>query len=85
MTRADHDHAAHRHTRGARGGRPGRRRRRSDSTTPGVRLADGDVVVVSSKVASKALGLVTHDPDKDRVVRGETEYVVAERSVGEPA
>ena len=48
----------------------------------GVRLADGDVLVVSSKVASKALGLVTHDPDKDRVVGGETEYVVAERAVG---
>jgi coenzyme F420-0:L-glutamate ligase/coenzyme F420-1:gamma-L-glutamate ligase len=46
-------------------------------------LEEGDVVVVSSKVASKALGLVTHDPDKDRVVRAETEYVVAERSVGD--
>jgi coenzyme F420-0:L-glutamate ligase/coenzyme F420-1:gamma-L-glutamate ligase len=49
----------------------------------GVSLADGDVLVVSSKIASKALGLVTHDPDKDRVVRGETEYVVAERAVGD--
>ncbi|WP_256792695.1 coenzyme F420-0:L-glutamate ligase [Terrabacter sp. Ter38] len=49
----------------------------------GVRLVDGDVVVVSSKIASKALGLVTHDPDKDRVVHGETEYVVAERSAGD--
>lgn len=47
----------------------------------GVALADGDIVVVSSKVASKALGLVTHDPDKERVVAGETEYVVAERAV----
>ncbi|MEO5744922.1 MAG: coenzyme F420-0:L-glutamate ligase [Terracoccus sp.] len=47
----------------------------------GVVLRDGDVVVVSSKIASKALGLVTDDPDKDRVVAGETEYVVAERSV----
>ncbi len=47
----------------------------------GVVLGDGDVVVVSSKIASKALGLVTDDPDKDRVVAGETEYVVAERSV----
>ncbi len=43
-------------------------------------LEDGDIVVVSSKVASKALGLVTHDPDKDRVVANETEYVVAERT-----
>lgn len=49
----------------------------------GVRLADGDVVVVSSKVASKALGLVTHESDKDEVVRGESEYVVAERAVGD--
>jgi len=49
----------------------------------GVELADGDVLVVSSKIASKALGLVTHDADKDRVVRGESEYVVAERSVGD--
>ena len=47
----------------------------------GVVLRDGDVVVVSSKIASKALGLVTDDPDKDRVVAGETDYVVAERSV----
>jgi coenzyme F420-0:L-glutamate ligase/coenzyme F420-1:gamma-L-glutamate ligase len=47
----------------------------------GVTLADGDIVVISSKIASKALGLVTHDTDKDRVVAGETEYVVAERSV----
>ena len=49
----------------------------------GVSLAHGDVLVVSSKIASKALGLVTHDPDKDRVVRAETEYVVAERAVGD--
>lgn len=49
----------------------------------GVRLVDGDVVVVSSKIASKALGLVTHDSDKDRVVRDESEYVVAERAVGD--
>ncbi|MBC9821719.1 coenzyme F420-0:L-glutamate ligase [Terrabacter sp. MAHUQ-38] len=49
----------------------------------GVRFEDGDVLVVSSKIASKALGLVTHDPDKDRVVRGETEHVVAERAVGD--
>jgi coenzyme F420-0:L-glutamate ligase/coenzyme F420-1:gamma-L-glutamate ligase len=47
----------------------------------GLVLADGDIVVVSSKIASKARGLVTHDPDKDRVVAAETEYVVAERAV----
>ncbi|TQM62318.1 coenzyme F420-0:L-glutamate ligase [Humibacillus xanthopallidus] len=49
----------------------------------GVTLADGDVVVVSSKVASKALGLVTDDPDKERVVAGESDGVVAERISGE--
>ncbi|GAA6524525.1 coenzyme F420-0:L-glutamate ligase [Intrasporangium sp. DVR] len=47
----------------------------------GERLRDGDIVVVSSKVASKALGLVTHDPDKDRVVAAETVQVVAERAL----
>lgn len=46
----------------------------------GIELADGDVIVVSSKIASKARGLVTHDPDKDRVIANETEYVVAERA-----
>lgn len=49
----------------------------------GVQLRDGDVVVVSSKIASKARGLITHDHDKDRVVENETEYVVAERAVGD--
>jgi coenzyme F420-0:L-glutamate ligase/coenzyme F420-1:gamma-L-glutamate ligase len=49
----------------------------------GVTLADGDVVVVSSKVASKALGLVTDDPDRERVVAGESDGVVAERLSGE--
>jgi coenzyme F420-0:L-glutamate ligase/coenzyme F420-1:gamma-L-glutamate ligase len=47
----------------------------------GLTLVDGDIVVVSSKIASKARGLVTHDPDKDRVIAAETEYVVAERAV----
>lgn len=48
----------------------------------GVALRDGDILVVSSKIASKALGLVTHDPDKDRVIAGESQYVVAERAIG---
>ncbi|HET7800952.1 MAG TPA: coenzyme F420-0:L-glutamate ligase [Humibacillus xanthopallidus] len=48
----------------------------------GVTLAAGDVVVVSSKVASKALGLVTDDPDKERVVAAESDGVVAERLSG---
>jgi coenzyme F420-0:L-glutamate ligase / coenzyme F420-1:gamma-L-glutamate ligase len=47
--------------------------------TSGVALVDGDVVVVSSKIASKALGLVTDDPDRERVVADESEHVVAER------
>ncbi len=47
----------------------------------GVRLADGDIVVASSKIASKARGLLTHDPDKDRVIAHETDYVVAERAL----
>ncbi|HET7398331.1 MAG TPA: coenzyme F420-0:L-glutamate ligase [Intrasporangium sp.] len=47
----------------------------------GLRLEPGDVVVVSSKIASKALGLVVDDLDKDRVVAAETDYVVAERSL----
>ncbi len=49
----------------------------------GITLLDGDVVVVSSKVASKALGLVTDDLDRERVVAGETERVVAERRAGD--
>jgi coenzyme F420-0:L-glutamate ligase/coenzyme F420-1:gamma-L-glutamate ligase len=49
----------------------------------GVTLLDGDVVVVSSKVASKALGLVTDDANRERVVAGETERVVAERRAGD--
>ncbi|MER7071502.1 coenzyme F420-0:L-glutamate ligase [Terrabacter sp. NPDC000476] len=48
-----------------------------------VRLRDGDVLVVSSKIASKSLGLVTDDTDKDRVVREQSRRVVAERTVGD--
>jgi coenzyme F420-0:L-glutamate ligase/coenzyme F420-1:gamma-L-glutamate ligase len=47
----------------------------------GIQLADGDIVVVSSKVASKAFGLVSDDPDKERVVTAETAAVVAERAL----
>lgn len=50
----------------------------------GLRLEAGDIVVVSSKIASKALGLVTDDPDKTRVIAHESEYVLAERSVPAP-
>ena len=49
----------------------------------GLTLFDGDVVVVSSKVASKALGLVTDDVDRERVIAGETDRVVAERRAGD--
>ena len=49
----------------------------------GLRLEDGDVLVVSSKIASKSLGLLTHHPDKDRVIAAETEYVVAERALAD--
>jgi coenzyme F420-0:L-glutamate ligase/coenzyme F420-1:gamma-L-glutamate ligase len=50
----------------------------------GERLADGDVLVVSSKVVSKALGLWA-DPglDRDDVVAAETRRVVAERRTGD--
>ncbi|MCU1537410.1 MAG: F420-dependent oxidoreductase [Humibacillus sp.] len=51
-------------------------------STSGVTLEDGDVLVLSSKVASKALGLVVdeHDgADKTAVIAAETVRVVAER------
>lgn len=49
-------------------------------TNSGITLMAGDVLVVSSKIASKALGLVSADADKARVVAAETETVVAERA-----
>lgn len=50
----------------------------------GERLGDGDVLVVSSKVVSKALGLWA-DPgaDRDEVIAAHTRRVVAERRSGE--
>lgn len=47
----------------------------------GLELRDGDIVVLSSKVASKALGLVTDEADKDAVVASQTRAVVAERAL----
>src|SRR5205085_3307553 len=44
-----------------------------------VALDDGDVVVVSSKIVSKALGLVVQAASRDEVVGGQTVRVVAER------
>jgi coenzyme F420-0:L-glutamate ligase/coenzyme F420-1:gamma-L-glutamate ligase len=45
----------------------------------GLTLAQGDVVVVSSKLVSKAWGLRTDEPDRDAVVLGQSRRVVAER------
>lgn len=45
----------------------------------GLQVDDGDVLVVSSKVVSKSLGLVAADPDREAVVRSQTRRVVAER------
>ncbi len=47
----------------------------------GLTLQRGDIVVVSSKIASKALGLVADDADKDRLVARESDRVVAERAL----
>ncbi len=45
----------------------------------GIRLADGDVLVVSSKIASKALGLTAAAQDRSEVVLRQSRRVVAER------
>ncbi len=47
----------------------------------GLPLADGDVLVVSSKVASKAAGLTA--PDREAAIAAETVRVVAERRTGD--
>ncbi|MDN5798042.1 MAG: coenzyme F420-0:L-glutamate ligase [Intrasporangium sp.] len=47
----------------------------------GIDLMDGDIVVVSSKIASKALGLVSDATNKDALVASQTCSVVAERAV----
>lgn len=47
----------------------------------GIVLRDGDIVVVSSKVASKALGLVAAGADKEAIVASQTRAVVAERAL----
>src|SRR5262249_39845958 len=44
------------------------------------RLADGDIVVVSSKVVSKAEGRWAAGPDREAAITGETLRVIAERS-----
>ena len=46
----------------------------------GLTVAEGDVFVVSSKIASKAMGLSA--ADRDEAIRAETVRVVAERYAG---
>jgi len=48
-------------------------------TASGLTVRDGDALVVSSKVASKALGLTASAIDRKAVVAAESEWVVAER------
>lgn len=46
-------------------------------------LGDGDIVVVSSKVVSKSLGLWADSSDRSAAVAGQTVRVVAERVAGD--
>ena len=46
----------------------------------GVPLTEGDILAVSSKIVSKALGLTAPTDDKEAVVAAETVRVVAERA-----
>ena len=46
----------------------------------GAPLAEGDILAVSSKIVSKALGLTAPTADKEAVVAAETVRVVAERA-----
>ncbi|MBK8469038.1 MAG: coenzyme F420-0:L-glutamate ligase [Candidatus Phosphoribacter sp.] len=48
----------------------------------GLELREGDIIAVSSKIASKALGLVAHGHDKAAVIARESVAVLAERAVG---
>lgn len=48
----------------------------------GLTLSDGDVLAVSSKVVSKALGLTARGDSKEAAVRAESAGVVAERETG---
>lgn len=51
--------------------------------TAGLELRDGDVLVVSSKVVSKALGLWAPGDERDLAIRAATVRVVAERMTGD--
>lgn len=52
-------------------------------TEAGLDLADGDVLVVASKIISKSLGLWADSTDKAAVVAAESVRVLAERSTGD--
>ena len=52
-------------------------------STRGDALQEGDIVVISSKVVSKSLGLWAGSADHQAVVASQTERVVAERTSGE--
>lgn len=49
----------------------------------GLTLEDGDVLVVSSKIASKALGLTAPSTDRQAVIAAESDWVLAERTTGD--
>ena len=52
-------------------------------TASGLTLEDGDILVVSSKIASKALGLTAPSTDRQAVIAAETDWVLAERTTGD--
>jgi len=49
----------------------------------GLTLEDGDVLVVSSKIASKALGLTAPSSERQAVIAAESDWVLAERTTGD--
>ena len=50
-----------------------------EAAAPGQRLADGDIVVVTSKIVSKAEGRVVAAVDREQAITDETVRVVATR------
>lgn len=52
----------------------------ADLITGAVALQAGDIVVVTSKIVSKALGLAVTSPDRQRLVLEQSRAVVAERA-----
>jgi coenzyme F420-0:L-glutamate ligase / coenzyme F420-1:gamma-L-glutamate ligase len=55
----------------------------TSAAAAGASLVDGDIVVVSSKVVSKSLGLWADSSDPGQAVAGQTVRVVAERRTGD--